>query len=179
MATGASPATYPTPAAWANQDIVLYHGTIDSFSGSILGGVDVTRGRVDTDFGRGFYTTTDEDQARRWARRLSRRRAGTNPVVVRFEVPRNDLASLDSVWFVRGAPDAEDYWSLVHRFRTARGHLVDHARAATGWYDLAIGPLAGNWSRRQLAIQDGDQISFHTAAAASVLDVSSKTSYPA
>lgn len=60
-------ATPFTPAHWTNQDLPLYHGTLDRYVSSILSGVDVTKGRAHTDFGKGFYTTTVERQARAWA----------------------------------------------------------------------------------------------------------------
>jgi hypothetical protein len=167
----AVPAVFGLPKPWTNQNVLLYHGTLDVHVASIRAGVNPALGRAATDFGRGFYTTTVERQARSWAFGLSRRRAGTRPAVVRFDVPRDDLAGLESIWFVRGSPDAEDFWSLVVYCRTGG---VAHARAkAAGWYDVAVGPIAAAWKRRLLKA-DADQISFHTTAAAKVLDLSRK-----
>ena len=49
--------------AWANDDLVLYHGTDSAQVKSILGGLRLSCCRKDTDFRRGFYTTTSEHQA--------------------------------------------------------------------------------------------------------------------
>ena len=98
-----------TPRGWSNQTAALYHGTIDGHLPAILAGVDVTKGRRYTDFGRGFYCTTLERQARTWAWELSRQRPGSYPAVVRFDVDRNALAALEALCFVRGSYDAEDF----------------------------------------------------------------------
>jgi hypothetical protein len=47
--------------------IVLWHGTLSIFRHGIESGIDLSKCAVDTDFGRGFYTTTVERQARFWA----------------------------------------------------------------------------------------------------------------
>src|SRR2546426_6886353 len=91
---------------WRNKDLVLYHGTIEKYRASIVHGIDVTRGRVDLDFGQGFYTTTFERQAVSWAWIKSQREPGSTPVVLRFQVARDSLAQLESMWFIRGTATA-------------------------------------------------------------------------
>lgn len=165
----------PPPVAWTNQAIALYHGTLDIHVPSIRAGVAVHFGRPYTDFGQGFYTTTVENQARSWAWQLELRKRvvypGCRPAVVQFDVPRDELATLEAVWFVRGALDAEDFWSLIF---SCRSGMAAHGRTKPpSWYDVAIGPVAASW-RRRVAFRDMDQISFHTVAAATVLDASPK-----
>ncbi len=156
-------------ALWTNQHLVVYHGTLDIHVTSIRGGINLTQSRTNTDFGRGFYTTTVERQARAWAWSLAQRSAGAVPAVVRFVVDRDQLAALECVCFVRGSVDADDFWSLIHHCRTMGAH---HSRAVnTGWYDMVVGPVAASW-RQRLMIYDADQISFHTARAIYLLDSS-------
>lgn len=158
-----------TPPPWANQPITLYHGTVDVHVPSILAGVNVGAGRARADFGTGFYTSTIDRQALSWAWQLSGRHSGALPAVIRFDVDRDALAALDSVWFVRGGFDADDFWSLVFRCRQG----ADHGRGVNGgWYDVAVGPVTASWRQRS-ALADADQISFHTARAAAILDMSS------
>jgi len=58
------PILYPPPL-WSNQDIVLYHGTVDTYVSALTtGAVRVSLGKAGTDFGPGFYTTTVQRQAR-------------------------------------------------------------------------------------------------------------------
>lgn len=56
---------------WNNPEIVLYHGTLQEHTQTIrANGVDTSLGRPNTDFGRGFYTTTRLAQAEEWAETL-------------------------------------------------------------------------------------------------------------
>jgi hypothetical protein len=162
----------PGIPAWLGQDIVLYHGTTDVHVQDVLQAVDETRGNPNKDFGRGFYTTTREDKALDWAINKAQV-AGGNAAVVRFAVERDDLADLETLFFVRGEPNAADFWSFVQYCRTV-GVGGGHNRLyVAGWYDLVVGPVTGTW-KRQTVIADTDQISFHTLRAVGVLNNSAK-----
>lgn len=67
--------------AWIDQDLVLYHGTVDGDASSILVSVDETKGGLLKDFGRGFYTTSRLDKAFSWAKVKSQRKGGTPAVL--------------------------------------------------------------------------------------------------
>jgi hypothetical protein len=163
------------PPPWTNQELVLFHGTTLNAASSIVdSGVDLTRSRPGGDFGRGFYTTTLERQARQWARKKQRQRSILRPeeqaAVVELSIWRNEFAVLEFLAFVDGSDQALDYWSFVHWCR--RGGLThnrqpDHAFRA-GFYDCVIGPVAGDWEQN-LTIP-GDQISFHTQIAEDFLN---------
>jgi len=163
---------------WTNKDLYLFHGTLDLHLRSIRKGVDVERGAPGRDFGRGFYTTTIKRQARSWAWQLAldynAARPGIDstalPVVVSYQVNRDDLSRLDCLSFVRGDFQAEDYWSLVHHCRSGLAGHKRHTYPETGeWYDVVVGPVAAVW-RTRLAIADSDQFSFHTQAGAALLN---------
>ena len=155
---------------WSDQDIALYHGTLDMHVASILQGVDLNKCKHLRDFGRGFYTTTKRTQAERWANDLAAQTAGAAPAVLEFTVERNALASLETLFFVRGSAAAVDFWSFV---QFCRSSATDHGRAHTSWYDLVVGPVMGSL-RKQTVIPDGDQVSFHAPNATAVLDGSQK-----
>src|SRR4051794_31869345 len=99
--------------------VILWHGCTTADKNEVEArGVDVTAGRPDVDFGRGFYTTTIDRQARHWAwiryyDPRFRRSTAVQPVVLRFRVARHRLARLASLSFVLGGYENEDYWSLV------------------------------------------------------------------
>jgi Protein of unknown function (DUF3990) len=165
---------------WTNQDIVLYHGTIDTHARSIRKRIDVKRGSPTTDFGRGFYTTTSRMQARSWAWQLSvdynasipAGMTQARPVLIRFQVSRDSLAKFQSLSFVRGDFHARDYWSLVHSCRLgASGHGRPIPPNRSSWYDIVVGPMLAVW-RTRLVIANCDQYSFHTSRAGKVLDAS-------
>lgn len=154
---------------WTDQDIELYHGTLDTHVPSILRRVNLARCKPLRDFGRGFYTTTNRKKAEAWANDVALT-GGGNPAVIEFVVSRNALAILDCLCFVRGDSGAVDYWSFVQYCRTT---IRDHNRRHQAWYDIVVGPVAGSW-KRQTIIRDADQISFHTDTATGALDKSRK-----
>ena len=180
------PATVPVLNAAPNWKpdrsdfLILWHGCTALAKNNIeRSGIDLTKCAVDTDFGRGFYTTTLERQARlrawdqyyRWLAR-NPKAAGNQPVVLRFRVRRytrnprrsrrdDGLDKLQSLSFVRGDYDAEDYWSLVqHCRRSTPATVHDHKLPRVGWYELVCGPVAAFW-RQRVAMAGADQFSFH------------------
>jgi hypothetical protein len=175
------PILHPPPA-WTTSDysrhVVLWHGCLRSQLRSIRHGIDPTKGDPATDFGRGFYTSTVVRQARHWAWKrwtdLSlTQRQRDSAHVIRFRVPLSQLAGLEGLHFVLGGHDQDRYWSFVHHCRQSTPSAVrTHARGrnpADDWYDVVSGPVAAFWS--QCAVMDGsDQFSFHTPAAARVLN---------
>ena len=161
--------TLPTAVRhrWTNQDFTLYHGTLKRHLPSILSGVTLSASKPDNDFGRGFYTTTLRRQAQAWAWQRAAQSSKDQPAVVEFTLQRDDVAGLASLWFVRGAYDADDFWSLVTHCRSGS---LDHMRSFNqGWYDVVVGPVAAAW-RQRVALTDFDQVSFHTPGALVVLN---------
>jgi hypothetical protein len=91
-----SPAPLWQPAR--SEYVILWHGcTLLEKKGIEQTGIRLLNCRVNTDFGRGFYTTTVERQARQWAwsryyewlaQPANARKTGNQPVVLRFRVRR-------------------------------------------------------------------------------------------
>ena len=166
-----TPALFNLPRPWSNQSLVLYHGTLARHVPGIKQGVQPSRGRLNTDFGPGFYTSTSLRQAKSWAWALAQAAqvAGNGQAqaaVVHFHADRNALASLEALCFVRGDYEADDFWSLVFYCRQG---AVDHSRAGpTAIYDVVYGPVAAFWQQRS-AMLDSEQISFHTARGVTAL----------
>jgi hypothetical protein len=179
-----------TASAWTpthNRATTLFHGCLRDHATDIINnGVDPSLGQPDTDFGRRFYMTTLRRQAADWAflkqkalPRASRGALGSLPVVLWIRVPRDELASLQSLAFVRGDYQADEYWSFVQHCRASKRRTAastavvqHHHRDPSGvesWYDLVSGPVAAFWQQKS-AMLDSDQYSFHTSPAASVLN---------
>src|SRR5437016_6193269 len=120
-----NPIIYPPPA-WTSRDIVLYHGTLNLHAAATATGtIRVSLGKPHTDFGPGFYTTTLLRQARTWAAQNAALHPGTSAAVIEIVIPRNHLAHLETLAFVRGDFHADDYWSLIHYCRKG---AQDHGR---------------------------------------------------
>lgn len=193
MAKKTVPAAFAAPP-WQpdlSEFVILWHGcTTDDKDRIEQNAIDLSYCAVDTDFGRGFYTTTLERQARQWAwdrffdwQAKNPRRTGNQPAILRFRVRRfgksargtkltceDGLDELDSLSFVIGDFDNADYWSLVQHCRQstpadpAAGTaqiIHDHKhRRNGGWYELVSGPVAAFWTQR-VAMDDADELSFH------------------
>jgi hypothetical protein len=156
------------PVAWANQDLILYHGTTASFAGAIVqNGIDVEKGTNFTDFGRGFYTTTSLAQAKKWAGQLARSKK-ERATVLQFSVSRDDLSHLETLWFTGSSADLENYWSFV--FHCRQGNPGHKSGGTVLYYDCVVGPVAAKWQDRML-FSDTDQISFHNKESVTILRV--------
>lgn len=172
-----SPAPQWKPAR--SRYIRLYHGCTSHDAKSIqTHGIDPMLCRRNTDFGRGFYTTTVRYQARQWAwaRFYALPRIRPNqPVVFKFVLDRHQLADLKFISFVLGGYKKQDFWSLVQHCRQSTPKVINDHRGpvsmpdGTKWYDIACGPVAAFW-RQKYAMLDADQFSFHTTQAVELLN---------
>jgi hypothetical protein len=163
---GSLPVLYPPPP-WLDQDIVLYHGTVDTYAAAIVARVKVGLGKPNTDFGPGFYTTTISRQAHTWAAQIALTMPGATPAVIEITISRASVAGLQALGFIRGDFSADDFWSFVHYCRLG---ARDHGRSGPQpYYDVVYGPVAASWNQR-MSVTDADQISFHTPAAEVILN---------
>ena len=156
-----------TGGLWNNPDLVLYHGTHAANAESIVKeGIQLGASRAETDFGRGFYTTTSYIQAADWANKKALP-GNRRPVVLGFKASRDDIALLEILAFVRAPEDAEEFWAFV---RYCRSSGAAHARSTgSGWYNLVIGPVTKPRRFGRSIVPDFDQYSFHTDAALACL----------
>ena len=69
--------------------MILYHG-----SNVIVREPPLLKIRRDLDFGKGFYTTSDFQQASKWARRTANRLKQSQAYVSVYEVPEEKLLAL-------------------------------------------------------------------------------------
>lgn len=151
--------------------MILYHGSnVEVRQPKLL------EGQRPLDFGPGFYTTSDLEQASKWAERTSRIRKAGSPLVSVYEVDEDRVSELKALTF--DAPDKE--WL---RFVAAnRRRLIED----DGW-DVVSGPVANDQTMPTLMLfLDGlltedeaiarllpqklkDQYVFKTAAALALL----------
>lgn len=149
----------------------LYHG-----STVCVKRPNVQKGRKTTDFGKGFYTTTSFEQAKKWAILKKDREHSEKAVVSVYEVPDNILDRGLLVFRFTGA--TKEWLEFVVNNRRGRNTEV---------YDLIMGPVANDqlYVTIRLYEQDVitadaaiemlkthklfDQLSFHTKRAVSLL----------
>ena len=149
----------------------LYHGSTMAVRKPSL-----RTGRSNADFGKGFYTTSNLEQAERWAHIKQEREKAPRAVVSVYEFDETLLDHSD--WIIRHFDGADESWlSFVTDCRKSRGH----------GFDLVLGPVAndkvfttvnlfesGVISAEAAILQlkaykTYDQLSFHTARAIGTL----------
>ena len=106
--------------------MILYHGSNVEVKEPIL--LKVQR---ELDFGKGFYTTNDMEQAARWAWRTAKRRGESNAFVTVYEVNEDELKNIRLLSF--DSPNVE-WLNLVVKNR--KGEYI-----AENW-DIISGPVA-------------------------------------
>ncbi len=149
----------------------LYHGsTVRVKRPSVL------KGRKATDFGKGFYTTTSFEQAKKWAILKKNRDFSEKAVVSVYEVPDDILDMEFSIYRFEGP--TKEWLEFVVNNRKGRGRAQ---------YDLIMGPVANDQLYVTIRLYEQgvvtadaaiemlkshklfDQLSFHSAKAASLL----------
>lgn len=92
-------------------------------------------GRYSTDFGKGFYTTTDFEQAARWAHIKKERENSIHAVVSIYEIPDNLLENSNiKIMQYNGA--TESWLNFVVENRKSKSLIHDN--------DIVLGPVAND-----------------------------------
>lgn len=126
----------------------LYHG-----STVVVKQPNIRIGRKNTDFGKGFYTTTDFDQAASWARIRSRRAGSEVAIVSVYEIDDNLLQNKD--FNIMEYHRATEQWLnfVVNNRRTAPLHN----------YDIVLGPVANDNLYATISMYENGQLSVEAA----------------
>ena len=106
--------------------MILYHG-----SSKVIEKPDLTFSRKNTDFGKGFYTTTIKSQAIKWTNRFKNRSG--HGVLSLYEVDADDLRK--NVSFLEFETHSVEWLEFIAESR--KGNLI-------GNYDLVIGGVAND-----------------------------------
>lgn len=151
----------------------LYHGSTMAVRKPSL-----RNGRKRTDFGKGFYTTTNADQAEHWAKHVQDRRKKNVAVVSVYEFDESTLTSGDFI--VREFHGVDKAW-LDFVVNNRKSRPVPHD------FDIVLGPVANDNVYATVNLyEDGvldaesainqlkaykvyDQLSFHTLRAIKTL----------
>lgn len=108
--------------------MLLFHG-----SNVVVEEPHLLKVQRELDFGKGFYTTSDLDQASKWAKRTARRFNQDKGYVSVYEVNDIELSALATLVFEN--PDAQ--W-LEFVVRNRKGQIMDNE------WDMIIGPVAND-----------------------------------
>jgi len=150
----------------------VYHGSLNQVQNP-----DVEKGRPSTDFGKGFYTTTNFEQAKRWAiKKQKTGKEGARAIVNTYEIddnlldnPKYNIKKFDS-------PD-ETWLNFVVSCRRSKLHK----------FDIIFGAVANDKIYTTITLFEGqvltametvarlkvdeyfNQVSFHSQTAANEL----------
>jgi hypothetical protein len=141
--------------AWANNPIIVYHGTDNLSADSIsISGLNPSLFKADTDFGAGFYVTPVLHQAQQWANEKVRKTPGVqNAEVLGYALSRSMIESLSHLTFIT---DTDDFHELVDYCRKKNPNHGPAPRRVP--YAIVYGPVSLHPQR--LAIADCEQILF-------------------
>ena len=118
-----------------DRNIALYHGTDHQSARQILiRGIYLNAGRQKRDFscGKGFYLTTEMEDAFNWAKQTTEK-----PAILIFAVDRTNLSKTRKL----NLYENEEKWrEIVSSFKTATRTAV--TRESVNQYDLIEGPMA-------------------------------------
>ena len=106
--------------------MILYHGSDVEVKEPML--LKVQR---ELDFGKGFYTTSDLEQAAKWAKRTAKRRGVDKAFVTVYEVNEDELKNIRLLSF--DSPNVE--W-LNFVVKNRKGEYI------AGDWDIISGPVA-------------------------------------
>ena len=126
----------------------LYHGSI-----VIVKNPNLRQGRANTDYGKGFYTTVDFDQAARWALIRRNRLGDGNAVVSVYEVDDNMLndGKLNIMEYNGATKDWLDFVVANRRFAPMHD------------YDVVLGPVANDNLYATISLYENGELSAEAA----------------
>ncbi|MDR0546423.1 MAG: DUF3990 domain-containing protein [Dysgonamonadaceae bacterium] len=160
-----------------NNKLILYHGSNCDFAT-----VDLSKSKDKRDFGKGFYLTTLQSQAREWAEVLFARYGGDGAFVYEFEFEISESLLIKQFNGV-----TEDWLMMIkdnrikggtqHEFDVVRGAVANDKTNRT----LALfveGIYTAKEALRKLrANKLNDQLSIHSEKALTCLKLISKMQY--
>ena len=126
----------------------LYHGSIVMVKRPSL-----RPGRANTDFGKGFYTTTDFEQAARWAN-IRRERARSEVAVVTVYEIDDDLLQRNDLNVMEYNGATEEWLNFV---------VANRRSAPLHNYDLVLGPMANDNLYATISMYENGQLSAEAA----------------
>jgi len=122
--------------------MILYHG-----SDVIVERPRLLQQQRTLDFGPGFYTTTNEEQAISFAKKMQDRRGSARGYVSMYEIA--DMASLRQALNILEFPAPDEIW-LDFVFENRNGSYIGQA------HDIIFGPVANDTIYRTfVAYEDG------------------------
>ena len=126
----------------------LYHG-----STLIVKRPNLRQGRANSDYGKGFYTTVDFEQAARWAS-IRRNRAGKGKAIVSVYEVNNDLFHLQDLNIMEYHGATKQWLDFV---------VANRRFAPLHHYDIVLGPVANDNLYATISLYENGELSAEAA----------------
>ncbi|MBO7635460.1 MAG: DUF3990 domain-containing protein [Paludibacteraceae bacterium] len=126
----------------------LYHG-----STVIVKNPSIRQGRANTDFGKGFYTTIDYEQAARWAQ-IRRERAGAGNAIVSVYTIDDGLLKRNDLNIMQYSGATIEWLDFV---------VANRRYAPIHDYDIVLGPVANDNLYATISMYENGELSAEAA----------------
>ena len=126
----------------------LYHGSTVTVKNPSL-----RQGRPNTDFGKGFYTTIDFEQAARWAQ-IRRERAGGGNAIVSVYTVNDDFLKQTDLQIMRYNGATKKWLDFV---------VANRRFAPIHDYDIVLGPVANDNLYATISLYENGELSAEAA----------------
>ena len=130
----------------------VYHGSIEKIQKPNL-----ESSRLSTDFGKGFYTTTDYEQAKNWSYQKKRRKVklGSDESTIKRFVNVFEYIPDLNLSYLNYEDATSDWFLFVYQNRRSEKLIHD--------YDIVVGPVAEDKVQRTLQFYENKEYSIKTA----------------
>ncbi len=126
----------------------LYHG-----STVIVKNPSIRQGRANTDFGKGFYTTIDYEQAARWAQ-IRRERAGAGNAIVSVYTIDDGILKRNDLNIMQYSGATVEWLDFV---------VANRRYAPIHDYDIVLGPVANDNLYATISMYENGELSAEAA----------------
>lgn len=126
---------------------IVYHGTISIHKDSLLAGIDINKGYYSADFGQGFYTTGNYEQAVRLAKDRAKTYNKLNkttlvyPMIVSYNINKSELSSDSYRGLIFDSPNSK-WKEFIYNNRVGKDFIVSKYHNLTHKYDYVYGCVA-------------------------------------
>lgn len=119
---------------------IVYHGTISKYKKKFEIGIDLQCGKKFVDFGKGFYTTFNYNQAETFAQKRADYQNDL-PMVITYNINKSLLKELDCNFL--SFDEKDDKWvEFVYNNRMNRNGVITDFHNKDNQYDIVYGCVA-------------------------------------
>ena len=119
---------------------VVYHGTSELYKESLENGVNLSYSKNNLDFGKGFYTTSNYNQAVIFANKRAEF-SGNKPLVITYEVNKEIMyqLALNCLFFKN---TDEQWYEFIFNNRVKNENIISEFHNKNCLYDIVYGSVA-------------------------------------